>query len=88
MCGAIIITIHVLHVIMCVVFKNLLLLEYRHKLFASDSYYYLWNTAVVSEMGLGLFSIYWTKCEKKEPDCMYHSQFRDRHGSAGPDIAD
>ena len=60
--------------LLCVVFKNVLLLEYKHTLFASYSHYveFFWFAAVVCEMALGLFSIVWTKCESNESDRTTH----------------
>lgn len=55
LCEVIITTVHV---VLCVVVKNALLLEYRHALFASYIEI-LWIAAVVLEMVLGLFSIVW-----------------------------
>lgn len=67
MCGVIII----LHVIVCVVVKNVLLLQYRNVLFTSYSHYMeiLWIAVVGFEMILGLLSIglVIAKCEYKEP---------------------
>ena len=67
MCGVIII----LHAIVCVVLKNVLLLQYRDALFASYSHYLeiLWIAVVGFEMILGLISIglVITKCECKKP---------------------
>ena len=69
-----VIIVHVIMTLLCVVFKNVLLLEYKHTLFASYSHYleFFWFAAVVCEMALGLFSIVWTKCESKESDHITH----------------
>ena len=67
MCEAV---ITIPHVILCVFFKNVLLLEYRHALFTSDNRYldFLWTAAVVIEMALGCFFIISTMCDSRRSD--------------------
>ena len=67
-----VIIVHVIMTLLCVVFKNVLLLEYKHTLFASYLEN-LWIAAVVCEMILGFFFLVCTMCESKESDCTTHT---------------